>query len=345
MKFIGCRTTVRGGFLTVSAVLLIFSGCTKNDSKDVNLSVTTAPITEITHTRAVSGGDVLSDGGEPLVERGVCYDTLEHPTIISPHTSDGNVSGEFVSVMASLQAGRRYYVRAFVRNSTGIAYGDELSFTTQQLSVSCISGRDSVSDVDGHYYQVVSIGGLCWMSENLQTLHFRNGDTLQVNLEDSVWSTTTTPACDVYGNNTLALEIYGRLYNWYAVADPRGLCPVGWHVASDGDWNSLVEAVDQLADTTISGSQSAVAGGDLKELGLAHWSIPNDGATNESGFTALPGGYRNNFGAFNLLGSYGYWWTATQSATNNAWYRTLNYNNTAVYRDYELMRSQRLHII
>jgi len=125
------------------------------------------------------------------------------------------------------------------------------------------------------------------------------------------------------------------LYNWYAVTDPRGLAPQGWHVPSDAEWNKLVKCIDPSADTTCQNcTQSATAGGAMKETGTSHWISPNTGATNSSGFAGLPGGFRNNGGSFNDIGYYGYWWSSTENGTTNAWYRNLGCNYSDVLRDY-----------
>jgi uncharacterized protein (TIGR02145 family) len=126
---------------------------------------------------------------------------------------------------------------------------------------------------------------------------------------------------------------YGKLYNWYAVADPQGLCPTGWHEPEDWEWNVLVKTIDPNADTTcIACYQSTIAGGAMKEIGTTHWASPNTGATNSSVFTGLPGGSRSSNGSYNGVGNNGYWWSATQYSTTNAYVRHLNYINSNVYR-------------
>jgi uncharacterized protein (TIGR02145 family) len=115
---------------------------------------------------------------------------------------------------------------------------------------------------------------------------------------------------------------YGKLYNWYAVNDPRGLAPEGWHVPTDEEWTTL---------TTYLGNQ-IMAGGKMKETGISHWQSPNTGATNESGFSALPGGYRNFNGTFSNIGNFGNWWSSLEGSTSTAWYRNLDYGYSSILR-------------
>ena len=157
------------------------------------------------------------------------------------------------------------------------------------------------------------------------------------NLSNAAWSSTTGGAQADYDNDPTNKATYGKLYNFYAVADPRGLCPTGWHVPSDAEWNELVKFLDPGADTSGGSTQSTIAGGMLKatgtlQAGTGLWETPNIDATNSSGFAGLPGGYRFNGGSYNDIGLYGYWWSSTQESTTNAWLRYLGYNNGNVFR-------------
>ena len=193
----------------------------------------------------------------------------------------------------------------------------------------CAGGPTTVTDIDGNVYNVVSIGNQCWMKENLKTIHYKNGVAIPTGLSDAQWQNTTSGACADYDNNPTNSTVYGKLYNWYAVADPNGLCPTGWHEPEEWEWNVLVKAIDPNADTT-SGVGSQTAGGAMKEIGLSHWASPNTGATNSSGFTGLPGGNRDYDGSFNDIGVNGYWWSASQSSSTNAYFRYLLYYDSLV---------------
>ena len=144
------------------------------------------------------------------------------------------------------------------------------------------------------------IGTQRWMPANLTVAKYRNGDPIKQVKNPGAWANLTTGAWCWYNNDSVNGRIYGRLYNWYAVNDPRGLAPTGWHIPSDAEWTTLA--------TFLGGD--AIAGGKMKEIGTTHWLSPNVGATNSSGFTALPGGMRQNGGSV-LLGSWSSWWSST----------------------------------
>jgi uncharacterized protein (TIGR02145 family) len=180
------------------------------------------------------------------------------------------------------------------------------------LSYGCNKEDDviTVTDVDGNVYTTVKIGSQVWMAENLKTTRYRNGDSIK-NVTDSLqWINLVTGAyCRniTIGNDPAA---YGYLYNWYAATDTRNIAPAGWHIPSQSEWAALV--------SYLGGEE--VAGGKVKESGTTHWKSPNTGATNESGFNALPAGVRDEFGSFFQIGYEAIWWSATNhSGTIEAW--------------------------
>jgi len=177
-------------------------------------------------------------------------------------------------------------------------------------------------DIDSNIYPTVKIGDQWWMAENLKVTRYRNGDDIPIVTDDTEWENLTTGAYCNYNNNSDNADIYGRLYNWYAVNDSRNIAPLGWHVPSDEEWQTLIDYL---------GGES-VAGGKLKETGTTHWNSPNEGATNESGFAALPGGYRYYNGYFYSLGSSAYFWSSTEYGSSRAWSRLLYYDYASVYR-------------
>lgn len=180
----------------------------------------------------------------------------------------------------------------------------------------------TVTDIDGHVYNTVTIGTQVWMKENLDVATYRNGDAIPQVTDSVQWANLTTGAWCYYNNNADTGAIYGKLYNWYAVNDPRGLAPAGWHVPGDAEWTTL---------TDFLGGYS-VAGGKMKEIGTIHWQAPNAEATNSSGFAGLPGGVRDEDGAFNYIGNYGFWWSSTESNTTGAWNHLLYYYSGNMYR-------------
>ena len=198
-------------------------------------------------------------------------------------------------------------------------------FVVISLSTSCSNepiATNTVKDIDGNEYHTVTIGTQTWMVENLKTIHYNDGTRIPNVTDNVAWVVLSTPAYCWYNNDaTTYKNTYGAMYNWYAVNTGK-LAPVGWHVATDAEWTTL---------TTFLGGES-VAGGDLKETGTGNWSIPNIGATNSSGFTALPGGDRyDNGGAFDDIGYGGYWWSS--GVTAYAWamvYNTSNVNRGSI---------------
>ena len=188
----------------------------------------------------------------------------------------------------------------------------------------------SISDIDGNTYNTVQIGTQCWTRENLRVTKYRDGTIIPLdesggtagNGTSQTWSSRTTGAITVYGHSATNLATYGYLYNWYAVVDSKGLCPSGWHVPSDSELTTL---------TNYLGGES-VAGGKMKSTGTTIWNSPNTGATNESGFSALPGGYRDFDGIFLYIRNDAFFWSATEIGSNFAWLRYLNNYSGNVYR-------------
>ena len=180
-----------------------------------------------------------------------------------------------------------------------------------------------VTDIDGNVYKTVKIGNQWWMAENLKVTKYKDGSAIPNVTKGTLWNGLTTGAYCNYDNKESNVATYGRLYNWYAI-NTGNLCPTGWHVPTDAEWTTLT---DYLGGTSV-------AGGKLKETGTTHWNSPNTGATNETGFTALPGGSSANYGTFYLIGYFGNWWCATEYGTSYAWYRDVSYNGSSVYRNF-----------
>lgn len=189
-----------------------------------------------------------------------------------------------------------------------------------------------MTDKDGNTYKTVEIGQQEWMAENLKVSHFRNGDRIPEAKTDGKWEMSGEvgiPAWCYYENDAENGKTYGKLYNWYAVNDPRGLAPEGWHVPTDVEWTTLIDYL---------GGES-VAGGKLKETDTAHWNSPNTEATNETSFTALPGGRRISNGSFSSVGDSGYWWSAAEDGTYSAWRRSMTYGKSTVLRLDDIKRA------
>ena len=180
-------------------------------------------------------------------------------------------------------------------------------------------------DGDGNLYNVIKIGNQRWLKENLKTTKYNDGTAIPNVTDNTAWVSQVTGAYCDYANNPANSATYGRLYNWYVVTstNPKNACPVGWRLPTDSEWTTL---------TTYLGGES-VAGGKLKETGTTHWTTPNTGATNETGFTALPGGNRGGAGTFGNMGGLGFWWTDTEYDANNSMSRYLNFDYAGITRN------------
>jgi uncharacterized protein (TIGR02145 family) len=280
--------------------------------------VTTATVTSITGVSASTGGNVTDAGNGTISARGVCWGTSTGPTITGSHTTDGTGGGAFTSSLTGLAGSTTYYVRAYATNSAGTSYGTEATFTTW-----------AATDADGNNYTSVVIGAQTWLVQNLQTTRYNNGDLigttspLTLDITTAVSPQYQWPA----GGSETYVPTYGRFYTYYAVIDSRGICPTGWHVPTDSELETMKAFL----------GGEAVAGGKLKESGTSHWNAPNTGAEgpngNESGFTALPAGYRSIAGDFVSVRVTGYFWSTSLNPTPGmAWGQGLHYNDAILLR-------------
>lgn len=204
-----------------------------------------------------------------------------------------------------------------------------MAFVVLTTNSSCKKEGDTstcpviVTDVEGNVYHTVTIGTQCWMKENLKTSHYRDGSVIN-EIEDSVtWANgSQTSAWCYFGQNAANNATYGKLYNWYVITDPRNVCPAGSHVPSNDEWITLTDYL----------GGEMVAGGSLKEVSL--WQSPNMDATNSSGFSGYPGGYRDNHSKFFDIERVGGWWTSTEYDSSFAWFRYLHCSNGVIDRDF-----------
>lgn len=295
--------------------LMLTYSCNKDDNSEL-IELTTSSESNVTLNTAICGGNITSDGGSTITARGVCWSTNNTPTISDSKSTDGSGTGGFTSNIAGLIPNTTYYVRAYATNSDGTSYGNAISFKTQKAGVA------TVTDIDGNIYHTVEIGTQVWMVENLNVTKYRNGASIPNISDETTWSLHFSGAYCHQGNIPSNGTTYGKLYNWYAVNDSRNICPTGWHVPTDAEWSTLMSYL----------GGEIVAGGKLKETGTTHWTSPNTGATNESGFKALPGGTRNSVGPFSGTGSTCYFWSSTEDGNDNAWYRYIRYDTEYVQR-------------
>ncbi len=190
--------------------------------------------------------------------------------------------------------------------------------------VPSVCPTSTVTDIDGNVYNTVAIGTQCWTKENLKVTKYNNNDIIP-DSSNSTWGTSAIGARTDYVGVSGYVGTYGYLYNWYAATDSRGICPSGWHVPTDDEWNKLVKFIDSGADTSTSSTsstQSTTAGGEMKTAGTNYWNFPSTG-TNASGFSAKGGGFRRSdvgnplHGMVDNLNINGFFWSTTTYDLNN----------------------------
>jgi uncharacterized protein (TIGR02145 family) len=189
-----------------------------------------------------------------------------------------------------------------------------------------------MTDQDGNVYKTIVVGTQEWMAENLRARTYRNGVAIPLVTDQTQWAAnynngTALPMMCWYNNDSATYACpYGRLYNWYAVTSSNNVCPTGWHVPTDAEWTTL---------TTFLGGGN-VAGGKMKSTGTQYWASPNTAADNSSGFSGLPGGFRDSNGPFGTIGASGGWWSSSEDNTIYAWNRNLGYTNGLASRNFKL---------
>lgn len=281
-------------------------------------TVTTAPVTGIGLATATCGGEVTDDGGAPVTARGICWGTSPSPDITGSHT-DGTGTGAFSATLTELSEGTIFYARAYAVNAAGVSYGNEIIFCTY------------VRDYNGYVYKTIMIGSQAWLAENLRTTSYSDGTAIPNVTNNSTWEGLTTGAYSWYQNNFPTYgSVYGALYNFHAVSTGK-LCPAGWHVPTDAEWCSMESFIDPTLVCNPHSWNGTDAGGKLKETGTTHWYSPNVGATNSTGFTALPGGFRDN-GEFWDIPYIGIFWTASEYNSAGAWRHWIHHYYSAIYK-------------
>jgi len=310
--------------------------------------ITTAEVTGITTYTAVSGGDITSNGGSEITTRGICWNTDENPTIENNigYTDEGSGDGTFTSTIINLEQGTTYYVRAYATNSVGTGYGIQVMFKTLEEYGNYITYGDGVTDIDGNNYTTVIIGGQEWMAENLCTTNYKDGTNMSTGGDDTNWQTATSGAYAVYpdylvdgiSSDMQMRETYGLLYNWHAVNNSSGLCPDGWRVPTNEDWNQLTEYLinnyDEMNTDNVGNKLKSCRqidsplGGDCATDEQPLWGADDTQyGTDNFGFSAFPGGHRSTEGHYFNFKYYGYWWSSTEYEESTAYSRVLDFQS------------------
>ncbi len=306
-------------------------------------TVSTDSVTNITETSASCGGNITNDGNGYITARGVCWSETQNPTINDNHTEDSTGSGIYISPITDLMQNTTYYVRAYATNDVGTAYGNEVSFTSAAFNC----GTSSITDIDNNVYQTVQIGNQCWMKENLRTTRYADGTSISLG---SSTSTSTPyryyPNCD--SNN---VNIYGYLYNWFAImnnspsstnnpSNVQGICPNSWHVPSNAEWTQLTDYVSSqtqfLCNTPTNISKSLASNTGWSNSSNTCAVGNNQSSNNATGFTAFPAGYYCSTGC-QSFGRYASFWTSTENGSeisfpiSGVYNPYMNYNNGYVW--------------
>lgn len=266
--------------------------------------ITTTAISDLTHQSLKSGGTVTDTGGGTVSARGIVWSATPGPTVSGNKTTDGNGAGSFVSTLSALQPETRLYIRAYATNEAGTGYGQELTVRTKYppLIFNSSLTYGSVTDIDGNVYKTIPIGSQVWMAENLKTTKYNDGSAIPLIENDQSWEAARTPAYCWFDNDPATYkDVLGALYNFYTVNTGK-LCPTGWKLPSITDYQTLLNSLPS--------SNPGVA---LKETTNTHWLTSPNTATNSTGFTAVPAGYRvtSISGISPTAWGEAYWWTST----------------------------------
>jgi uncharacterized protein (TIGR02145 family) len=317
--------------------------------KDENTAILkTLPVSEIARTSALFTGQVLT-GTDSLIEHGFCYSTEAIP-ILSDQSEMVNYSSNnnsFTSKPVGLLTSTKYFVRAYAKTiDASVIYGDIVNFVTRSATFSknfnSALTYGSVSDIDGNIYKTIAIGDQTWMAENLQTTRLNDGSAIPLVENIFTWITLQTPGFCWYENNgSVFRNIYGAYYNWHTI-NTGLLCPDGWHVPSEEDWKGLKITLGMSGEQASQsfGFAGTNEGDKISETGNINWIDEKTKSTNESGFTALPGGTRSSgFYDFEGEGASASWWSATSVANSNAWTHGIYFADSRIWRSDMLNKS------
>ncbi len=303
-------------------------------------TVITSSVIGVAETTAQVGGNVTDDGGATITARGVCWNTTGNPTTLDFKTTDAGTIGSYESSLTGLSPFTTYYIKAYATNSAGTSYGSVYEIKTYW-------DNSMISDIDGNDYHTIQIGNQVWMTENMKTTRFQDGGVIQLVEDDAEWEAISMEEETYcwYFNDIDNKNTFGALYSYTAAvhgaggsdANPsgiQGVCPDNWHLPSDAEWKELEINLGMNPGSTDGiGWRGTDQGGKLKSEGLTFWNDPNIGANNESGFSALPGGWRHTWGEYSDLGAWAVFWTTSEISSTEVWHRNLLNDHEDIYRN------------
>jgi uncharacterized protein (TIGR02145 family) len=274
-------------------------GITYNFTTNELPIVVTDSVSNVTTGSGNISGTVQSSSSSPIIARGICWSFNPQPTLNDNIITSGTGNGSFNKNIVGLLNSTTCYARAYATNGMGTSYGSVVSFTTSTFSATI--GQGVI--FDGYNYQTVVYGnGQEWFAENLRTTMYANGDPIPNIIDDNVWYYSTNGAWSHYSHNSQYDNPYGKIYNGFAVLDSRNVCPSGWHLPTVSDFTNLI---NYLGGPIVSSDK-------MRVVGTQYWAGPNTNASNESLFSAYPGGFRLGYiypSPFDNLGTSAWFWT------------------------------------
>jgi len=274
------------------------------DTVNSGTNVILGALTNVGITSLSTGIRLDSKSPSSVLSTGICWDIEPNPTLDSYRLFIDTDTAGIKCTISYLIPESVYFIRAFAVTEDDTIYSVQNAFYTHR--------SDAVNDIDGNYYNHVKIGTQTWLAEDLKVTHLNDGTPVPQVADHNEWVLSATPAWCWYANDSINYSFpRGKLYNWFTVSTGK-LCPSGWHVPSDNEWRTLQ---NYLGGDTF-------AGGKLKTTGTLFWRPPNNGATNETGFSAIPGGYRDGSGMFSYVTIFDRWWSTDEysSGAGNCWY-------------------------
>jgi len=339
-KIITHTIPISGLFLLI---LLIIQSCEQREKENL-LQITTDHFEYISEGLYKVTGTLISKGDYEISGHGFCWGESENPDMEGLFIQLGPLAstGQFSTTISELSAGTTYYFRAFAVTNSAPVYANEKSLLTNW------DPETMIQDIDGNTYRTMQIGDQTWMAENLKVSRYPDGTRIPFVEDQQTWfhlNRESEGFCwydNVYTNGT----VYGGLYTWVSAVGMtegsdlipsgiQGACPDGWHLPSDGEWKQLEMhlGMSQNSADTVEW-RGTDQGGKMKQEGSHYWKVPNQGATNESGFNALGGGYRHGSGEFIGQGTTARFWSATGRGYGYSWFREFDYDKASVFRDF-----------